>query len=369
MKTNNFLGKQISGYDPQIECSDSDLNNLLSQLNVLETLREIGIISSKLLDENKSIIYLNNTVPVTEDILIEFAYKVILFGSYENKSPLNTKNFLLAVRMIWHLIDKAFFKKTTKPYEILMYNAYKQFPYQESKMNALARTLFLYNDLWSTVEKANHIDILQEIKDLIGIELEELITICYAYLGQGTKRGFFRKYNEKIIMGLPNSLRKKFSSNKQDAFIRWGGADFKKIQKYGRRLNPIIKYPIIITHQKPDPTSAEVDIIPSFANFIRRIFTGLYFDLSDKLKKEKGNPFKEAFGYVFEKYVGLLLKEHLKSWELIAEIRYNKNDDTVDWFAVKDNQAILINRGQTVFFVFNRQIGDGYTLLPLKKEI
>lgn len=365
MKQFNFLGKHFIVYNPNLKCTENDLKKHISGLNILEALREINLISSKLVSQNEAYLHIDDIL-VTDNILIELAYKIILYGNLNISYPFNKEDFLLAIRMTFYLSDLKLLSVTTKPYEILMYNTYRQFPYQESTMQSLSRTLYLYNDLWNKTENAKHIDIKQIVKEVIGIDLEIFLLIGFSFLGQALKNGFFRKYDEDTINKLTDQFRHIFQLKNQDCFIKRIGADFNHYRIYNGDLNPLIKFPIVITHQNPDPQLPEVYIIPSLRNFNIRITNGLYYDLTDTMRTKSGNPFKNAFGHVFQNYIGILLKEHFKTWEIIPEIRYNKHNDTVDWFIVKDNRAIIIEVKQSSLSLESKLSGS---LKGIKKDI
>jgi hypothetical protein len=82
----------------------------------------------------------------------------------------------------------------------------------------------------------------------------------------------------------------------------------------------------------------------------------------DKFNINKNeNPFKRAFGYVFQEYIGRLLKFYFSTWSVIPEIKYKikkVDHDTVDWFVKKDDKLILIEVKQSSIFLDTKVTGS-----------
>ncbi len=121
-----------------------------------------------------------------------------------------------------------------------------------------------------------------------------------------------------------------------------------------------VKYPIIETKYKPLLDKGEVFLIASIHLLHEKITSGLYYYLIDRFNEGgRKNKFKERFGFVFQEYVGELLKYYFKDWEIIPEIKYKKEHknihDTVDWFIKKDNKLIMIEVKQSSIFLSAKQ--------------
>ena len=71
-----FLGKVLYKYDPKVECSEDDFIKFVSQFNRVETLRLICSLSRQLFHNQKQI-FLFGEVPVREEILYDFGFRVI----------------------------------------------------------------------------------------------------------------------------------------------------------------------------------------------------------------------------------------------------------------------------------------------------
>ena len=87
-----------------------------------------------------------------------------------------------------------------------------------------------------------------------------------------------------------------------------------------------------------------------------KLTSSLYFSLSDRFNEGgKKNKFKTMFGYVFQEYVGELLKFYFKKWIVVPEVKYKRKkgsqQDSVDWFVWKDDKLIMIEVKQSSIFV------------------
>ena len=93
-----------------------------------------------------------------------------------------------------------------------------------------------------------------------------------------------------------------------------------------------------------------------------KLVYGIYYDLLETNMDTHGkNDFKSVFGYVFQEYIGILLKAHFKKWNITSEIRYQKGKnkvDTIDWFIQRGNNLILIEVKQSSINLHAKNSGD-----------
>ncbi|WP_243375454.1 hypothetical protein [Geotalea sp. SG265] len=348
----NFLGKTIYVYDPQINCTEADLSSFLVQFNRLETLRIICDMSSQLFHGRRNSLTLGN-VPVREDVLCDLAYRVLRECNEDNNLEMTAEQLELALRMCHRLNDSASTREHQNAFEILLYIAYRQFAFQEKNFNNFARNYYLYAELWQRVARCQHIDILSEIESEIGIPYD--FAILFAYAICGNKNGHFWIYDEKAIDELNCKTGLRLTVAYHEKFVKWCSADYDTILSINSKLPPFIRHPIIATHSEPVQNKGEVFLVVSKQYLHDKLPSGLYFHLIDRFNKGgSNNKFKECFGYVFEEYIGQLLRFYFKNWEVIREIRYKKGkhffQDSADWFVLKNDKLIIIEVKQSSIF-------------------
>lgn len=355
--------KQLYVYDPNIKCSEDDFKQFVSQFSRIETLRQICSISSQLFLEGKSI-YKIGEVPVREDLLYDFAYRIIKHCDDKTERQMNDGEVELAFKMCYVLNDAELItKKRRNAFEILTMISYRQFHYQQHNYNNFARNYYIYTNLWYRLPISQSIDILSEVKSEIGMPYE--YAILFAYALAGNKNGHFWIYDEKIIEELKNSTGLNLSVDDHSKFVDWCSGDYDGILNQNNQLPPFVRYPIIETKSKPVENNDEVFLIASQQLLHDKLTSGLYFYLMDRFNKGKGkNKFKEIFGLVFQEYVGEILRYYFTAWEIIPEIKYKKmkknTQDSVDWFLIKDDKLIMIEVKQSSIFInskYNPSIG------------
>lgn len=368
----DFVGKifekEIYAYDPQVECDENDIMIFLSHFNRLYTLRKISDLSAKLF-QSKDIILLFYKVPIMGDVLLDLALKTIKYSNDLIDKKITENEFVLALRMCIKVSGKDIIRKTNSSDEILIYLAYKQFIFQEDQFIKSSRNIYIYRDLWYKVKQSKNIDVLKDIQDIIGIPYEAAMIFSYALLG--SKDSYFWVYDEKTI----DEFNKKYKLNldyySQKRFLDWCSADYDQILNFQNDLNPLIEFPIIETKSRPRVEFDNVYLVISYHSLFNKITSGIYYCLADKYNRGgKNNKFKEAYGFVFQEYIGVLLKYHFHSWTVHPEIRYDHGNDTVDWLITKDNKAILVEVKQSSITLESKETGQLSTIEnDLKKTL
>jgi len=347
-----FLGKVLYKYDPKIECSEDDFIKFVSQFNRVETLRLICSLSRQLFHNQKQIFSFGE-VPVREEILYDFGFRVIKYCGDKVKICMSDEQAELALKMCHKLSDTNLIRENHDAIEILTKISYNQFIFQQKNFNNFARNYYLYTNLWNRFQLAHEIDILCEIEDEIGLPFDHALLFAYALAEN--KHGHFWLYDQKAIDEINNKTGLSVTVEHHKKFIAYCSGVFEKILNQDGRLPPFMRYPIIETKSSPLSNKGEVFMIVSQQFLHDRLTSSLYFSLSDRFNEGgKTNKFKEIFGYVFQEYVGELLKFYFKKWQVIPEIKYKKKkgqQDSVDWFVRKDDKLIMIEVKQSSIFI------------------
>jgi hypothetical protein len=353
-----FLGKKLYRYDPNIDCTEIDFQEYITQFNRTETLREICSISRELFHSSEQLSVIDN-VPVNPDILCDFAYKVIKYCDETSMQVITESQMGHALKMCHKLLDVDFVDSNKKDaISILTKISYRQFVFQQKNFNNFARNYYIFSDLWRRVPRAKNIDILSEIEDEIGIPYDWAILFAYALAGN--KFGHFWIYDKKAIEELNEKTSLSLTVESHIKFVNWCNGDFEDILNHNSELPPFVQYPLVATKFKPLVNKGEVFMIISQQFLHDKLTSGLYFHLIDRFRKgDSSNKFKELFGYVFQEYVGELLRYYFHSWDIIPEIRYKKGkghfQDSADWFVKKDNKLLMIEVKQSSIFLKSKQ--------------
>ncbi len=352
-----LLGKKIFIYDPHIECSESDFMKFAAKFNRVETLRVICSLSSQLFLSKKNNFMVGN-VPVREDILCDFAYRVIKYCNDNENLEMSDKQIELALKMCHKLFDNNCEKTRKKDAkEILTEISYRQFVFQQKNFNNFARNYYIYTDLWYRMPYARRIDVLSEIEAVIGVPYKHAVFFAYALAGN--KSGHFWIYDEKAIEDLNEETDLAITPDSHRKFVSWCSGDYEAILSQENQLPPFVLYPIIETKTKPLDNKNDVFMIVSQQFLHDKLTSALYFYLAERFKKgNRRNDFKEIFGHVFQEYVGELLRYYFNTWDVISEIKYKKgklnSQDSVDWFVTKDDKLIMVEVKQSSIFLSSK---------------
>jgi hypothetical protein len=376
-----IAGKGITTYTSKenIKYSSEDINQYLKQFRLSDALRFIGETSFKLFEFNIQN-YEINGIPVFEGALAYIAMRLIENSNDHSNKIMAENDLLTAIDMYLGMPDPMLVNNDNPEGSLIRLGA-TQLEYDQELRHTLPRTLIIYRDLWSQVEEAKKVDVKKALEDIYGLDIDEILFFSFAFCSVA-KQGFFRVLDKNQIANFNNVLNKRINWQKQQQFIdniSSNYQDFKKElrsekvpspQYEGFRFNPLATTPAIIPDINPKPNSSQVYITPIVKLLSKRVTAGLYFELSNHFTKGKRNPFRDAFGYVFQKYVGLLLKKSFESRNIIeansnikvhSEWKYGsrgKTKDTPDWLIVKNKSAILIEVKQSGLYLEAKKWGN-----------
>ena len=240
--------------------------------------------------------------------------------------------------------------------------------HQGEMWNQTARTLSLFKDIWRRVPQANGIDPQSDLSKAVGIDLDRIVFFGQSFSG-GAGQGHTRPF--------PQSVAAIFDRDAQREFLGWASADYGTIRQWPRpagtdpnpmlelyRFNPLALYPMIRPDVDPDPNPnhGPLYLIPCPRLLYERVGRGLYHLLAERYRGAGSeNPFRTAFGFVFQEYVGTLLRNAVGTENVLAERRYPSADgdiDTVDWFVLQDDCVVLVEVKQSSLTLRTKTTGD-----------
>ena len=350
-----LLGKRVLTYSDRKKCSLDKFIKEYSKFDKIHLLRCFSDLSTELFKAKENTLSLSD-IPVFVDFVNYCIFSAI---KYSTGSKIEISAFeleeILKISFPWYQ-HEIYFNKDN-PYEYLVKTAYRQFVYQESK-SVIARSIFIYIFLWS--EKYNNLfNINNAFIKMHGISYDKIL--FYGLALTGLKDSYFYASVYK------NDFKSRTTIDIQDGdfdkfikLVSMSSNDF--INYEGSLQNPILKYPILTTDFYPNDLEEPVYLILSKACLFNKFVYGIYYDLLEANMEAHGkNVFKTVFGYVFQDYIGILLKEHFKKWNITSEINYKKDKnkfDTVDWFVQRGYNLILIEVKQSSIYLPAKNSGD-----------
>lgn len=361
---NTFLGKNIGVYKSDKTYSLDDLKGFLKRFQLHNALRLIGELSYSV-SKNKVDQDLQR-FPITNSLLSYMAMLLIENSNDYRAKEMTDADVLKACNIYYGLTDPI--STNHDATEFLVRCAFEQFPYQRANYHLLSRSLIIYSELWSTVNEAQHIDIEDEIIKLVGLEYHEILFFSLAFSEQA-KKGFIRLYEDHKNQHIIEIF---FTKNKQDKFVNWLSCSYDEFRLMSRadnppdtlydkhRFNSLINKPLIIPDRNPKPGDRQVYILPINRFLFEKVTRGMYYLLADKFKTEgsKKNSFRTAFGYVFQEYIGRLLRKACCRFNILKEWEYSKPEKkTIDWIAMDETKVIFFEVKQSALYIESKKWG------------
>jgi len=254
-------------------------------------------------------------------------------------------------------------------YDFLIRTAYAQLPAHYDLHNSTARTWLLYNDIWPTVAKAQGVAASTRLSELTGVSLPQLIMFGYAYTGR-SKSGYFVPYTEQQLATLKPELG--VGPVQQQRFLDWVTTSYVDARvnaaqaspgigydKY--RLSPFLTKPVARPERPPAGAPDGLHLVPVPAFLARRVTEGLYHELANDSNAGGAiNPFRTAFGHVFEAYVGELLRAGCGTASVIPEFKYGRKGTQVaspDWLVLDGSRLVVIEVKQSALTLNSKIFG------------
>lgn len=366
-----IAGKNLITYSPRDskQYSPNDIGQYLRKFKLCDALRLIGQLSHEIFIAHEGL-YIVKGVPIFNGVLAYLSMRLIENSNDYRSADMNLNDLLTAIDMFFGLPDP-FQENGENPQGCLIRFGASQFDYAREARHLLPRTLIIYRDLWNTVADSTQVDVASAIQSFCGLNLQEMLVLSLAFSGRA-KNGFFRLYER--IDKYPNVVKDYFYLHKQQAFVNWISCNYSEFRSQSRadlplesqyekfRFNPLFVKPAIIPDCNPKPGFSQVYITPIPALIYERVTRGLYFSLADHFRGDKSrNPFRGAFGPVFQEYVGLLLKKIFGEANVQQEWRYGSkkySKNTPDWFVIQNGIAVLIEVKQSGLYLNAKKWGE-----------
>lgn len=248
--------------------------------------------------------------------------------------------------------DDNYYESTLIP--IVLRLAGNQFPFDVPFFGQYARALKLFHYIPQQLGRAvvpQYFDIDAEFQKLTGIRVIDFIDVGYGCFAVATSKsaftgGWFQKarsqgmkFDDDFVMKALDQLaadqwqlRNLYQTYKQPD-RRYGMHDF----------NPLFVYPLVRPWPKRESTILDEDrmIAPLPGLILTRLSEGIYHQMFYKYRDD----FARYFGYVFENYVGEILRNSVSAGKLLSEReikRTYKTGKIPDFVFIDGKTATLI---------------------------
>lgn len=334
----------------------------LRKYNLKDALQVITILSQMIYRENPTyhnfrpfgLICKNGEMLTTMSILADLTYHFILSGANDrNNSKISNKAFFNGITLSrlchYHLDTQKFNEKIFNIYNLLQILAKEQGQMQLPIIPALARNFIMFEII------AKGKDLYEKHPNLsksIFTKFEESLIVTYKEYFQITFLIFaFVLYDKRTVLD-PKILadldvkHNVFTLDKISQILEYLSAsydDYKQLASDSVSINPLYQKPII----KFDDKRFGKYTCPNLSIFLEKCWNGLFYDAEkyykENLQKNPNDTIREIFGYIFEEYIGILIKETLSNATIYPEITYIKKKNQFHFF----DWIIEIERNET----------------------
>jgi hypothetical protein len=352
-----ILGKQVYVFDSGAKATIEEVEAILRKYDRLSLLHVIADLGSQIHRRGSATVHYGK-IPVNDSFLTFSALIIINCSTFNNQIDAGDDDLQFLFGRLWSLHDQRIDHEALNGNEILLRIAYSQFQYQNEPLNALSRTIYIYKHIWPKRTMMIEHDIFDET---LGISFDHLF--FHAFWVLASDNSFFYKNTSEINEEVNTRLGLAISEETENAFLAWSAASLDAITTYqGPLENALHDYPIVETGFIPPGGEKEVFLLITKNCLRLKLAQYLYFDFIDNYSVSgKGNVFKQAYGSVFQEYIGVLLNKHFRSWDVIPEIRYLKEKshvDTVDWILRRNDKVVLIEVKQSSVFLDTKTTGS-----------
>jgi hypothetical protein len=225
--------------------------------------------------------------------------------------------------------------------EALLRSAYQQLAYQSEPWTGLARSLVLFRDIAGKPPYCDKLDIPGAFREITGITVDAFVR-AGALVIAGTWATRFRSFRREHVLQLFSGA---FDPAVFEAFLARTSAtyqEFRAATASEESDSPLSMYSFNPLESKPIVRTPGDEFICPIAPLLAfRCGVGLYHDLL----RDRGKKFTDAFGAVFEAYVGDLLNCVFAPDQLMHEPEYGppgRRARATDWIVLDGDYAILL---------------------------
>lgn len=239
-----------------------------------------------------------------------------------------------------------------------------QFPFQPNIFGQFARPVILFDEIPRQLNDLPNIpkfDFAKKFQEISDVSLSDFINTGFCIYSFSSSHFSISRNYFKVARKKGLSLPDDYSINK--ILLQLSADKSKFVNLYEERkneddrfkaynFNPLLQYPLIKPCQNKQFSILEKDFIhaPVPDLIASRISSGIFYQMFNYYKQE----FSSYFGYVFERYVGIILKECIFSETLFSEEKIRtfypiNKGKSPDWILQDGSTLILFECKATRF--------------------
>lgn len=361
---NKNIKKVLKEHRTEASLPENKLIELLGRFNLKDALISIAAVSRKIYLESDNImdrpffireettnVFINTTnlAKLTSYLFLSKAndYKREKIGD-----NIDANITALCGLISYHLKDPKHEIIFSNPANTIYILVAEQIKWQIPIYHYYARTHIIYNEILTSERfkeriKFENIQIPSDIDSIflkmVGLSIDDYLKIGLMFIL------FFQNNNPSFnISDLNNVImnNKNISINDISKFIDFMSTDYETFRKQGEHniyLNPLNVSPII----KFQDSRNFSYVIPDINIFLEKIYNGLFYDFERFYQNksiEELRKFRQFFGFLFEEYIGELIKYKFGEENVKGEIIYTKKSEFkfFDWVVELEDKFLLI---------------------------
>lgn len=280
--------------------------------------------------------------------------------------------FLVDLSNKYYLADPITFDKNlcdefieSNPVFVMLRIVSSQFPFKPGIFSEFSRPTLLFHEIPQQLRGLADVpqfDFESKFQAITGVSVLDFVTTGFVIFSAShshfaISQNYFKKSRNQGI-NLPDhqtirAVLSQLSGDKSTLIKVYEDRKNKKDRRFRMYdFNPLLSYPVIRPCQNRQFSTADKDFmhapVPELVG--SRISTGIFYQMFN----EYGESFSTYFGYVFERYVGLVLQNCITSEELLSELDIRKfysidKGKSPDWILIDGSTAILFECKATRF--------------------
>jgi hypothetical protein len=364
----DFLGKRVLVTQDQRTTTVEELRAHLARFNLAWTLRRIGALDAALHSKGPKATFEHAIPPHA----LPYVALVAVEASSDDVLAVPDEADVMAAVGIFNCLQEpslADLSTDRGVFESLIRMGHSQLSGRGDTLHDVARTWMLFEQLWPRVTQAAHLDVNAAIRRETGLSLLQFLMFGFALSQHGTP-GYMGPYTPEALAKLPCQLGA--GPAEQEAFLNWASASYDEVRQLAAKdsvepaykryaLSPFLLKPIVRPDRLPAVGAEHVRLVPVPRYLIRRVTLGLYHALATASHQgNKQNAFRVAFGFVFQDYVGQLLRAGSGKAKVFAEWEFGPKRArimTPDWMVLDNGRLLIIEVKQSALTIISKTYG------------
>jgi hypothetical protein len=328
--------------------SIEEFYNVIRKYNLKDAIKSIAEVSKKIYNDDGTLhhwrpfILYNSKKEVltTMSMIGDLTYHFINSNANDKNNSLISRDAIANIVVLsglcpYHLKYQIYSEEAFNPKNVWLMLSKEQGNIQLPIIPALSRNYLMFEKIVNDENfKTKRPNIPMELSSIfetnVGVKIIEYFWITFllfVYIFYGNKISF----NIGDIQSL--EWEKDIITNEKISnvikYLSCTYEQFRKMSKNGKFMNPLLAKPII----EFDYKRFDKYIIPNLSLFLEKCWNGLFYDIEALYKEKCGETCRGYFGYIFEEYVGTLLKYKFPQNKIWDEISYKKGTqkEFFDW--------------------------------------